>query len=94
MSRLIVSQGRTPATHPGTTEMKRVTMTDINAYLDGALDERERAEFENVVESDPDAKALLAQHRQHVEELHRLYDPVLTEEVPPRMLELLRKRNG
>lgn len=90
MSRLIVSQGRTPATHPGTTEMKRVTMTDINAYLDGALDDRERAEFESVVESDPDAKALLAQHRQHVEELHRLYDPVLSEEVPSRMLELLR----
>ncbi|WP_042442777.1 anti-sigma factor family protein [Azospirillum sp. B510] len=74
--------------------MKRVTMTDINAYLDGALDDRERAEFENAVEGDPDAKALLAQHRQHVDELHRLYDPVLNEQVPPRMLELLRKRNG
>ena len=94
VSRLIVSQGKPPATHPGTTEMKRVTMTDINAYLDGALDERERAEFESVVESDPGAKALLALHRQHVEELHRLYDPVLNEEVPHRMIELLRKRNG
>ncbi|WP_244434070.1 anti-sigma factor [Azospirillum sp. B506] len=69
-------------------------MTEINAYLDGALNDRERAEFESMVESDPDAKAMLAQHRQHVEELHRLYDPVLTEEVPPKMLELLRKRNG
>ncbi|PWC32444.1 hypothetical protein [Azospirillum sp. TSO35-2] len=74
--------------------MKRVTMTDINAYLDGALDDQERTEFENAVEGDPDAKALLALHRQHVEELHRLYDPVLNEEVPPRMLDLLRKRNG
>ncbi|WP_209979801.1 anti-sigma factor family protein [Azospirillum picis] len=74
--------------------MKRVTMTDINAYLDGALGDQERTDFENAVESDPDAKALLALHRQHVEELHRLYDPVLNEEVPPRMLELLRKRTN
>ncbi|MBP2298528.1 anti-sigma factor family protein [Azospirillum picis] len=69
-------------------------MTDINAYLDGALGDQERTDFENAVESDPDAKALLALHRQHVEELHRLYDPVLNEEVPPRMLELLRKRTN
>ncbi|MBP2227479.1 anti-sigma factor family protein [Azospirillum agricola] len=74
--------------------MKRVTMTDINAYLDGALDDQERQRFESAVESDADAKALLSLHRQHVEELHRLYDPVLDEEVPSRMLDLLRKRNS
>lgn len=72
--------------------MKRVTMTHINAYLDGALDDQEREEFENAVESDPNAKAMLSLHRRHVEELHRLYDPVLEEQVPSRMLELLRKR--
>jgi anti-sigma factor RsiW len=70
--------------------MKRVTMSHINAYLDGALDEQERREFEAAVESDAEAKALLALHRQHVQELHRLYDPVLEEPVPSRMLELLR----
>lgn len=74
--------------------MKRVTMTHINAYLDGALDDRERQDFENAVEGDADAKALLSLHRQHVEELHRLYDPVLDEEVPSRMLDLLRRRNA
>ncbi len=74
--------------------MKRVTMTHINAYLDGALDDQERREFEDAVESDADAKALLSLHRQHVAELHRLYDPVLDEKVPSRMLDLLRKRNG
>jgi len=74
--------------------MKRVTMTHINAYLDGALDDQERQEFEDAVENDADAKALLSLHRQHVEELHRLYDPVLDEEVPSRMLDLLRKRNA
>lgn len=74
--------------------MKRVTMNHINAYLDGALDEAQRRQFENVVETDTDARALLSLHRQHVEELHRLYDPILEEEVPTRMLELLRKRSG
>ncbi|CAO3421249.1 anti-sigma factor family protein [Azospirillum doebereinerae] len=74
--------------------MKRVTMTYINAYLDGALDDQERRDFEDAVESDASAKALLSLHRQHVDELHRLYDPVLEEEVPSRMLDLLRKRNS
>lgn len=73
--------------------MKRVTMSDISAYLDGDLDDDERRAFERAVETDPEAKALLALHRRHVDELHRLYDPVLDEPVPQRMLDLLRKRN-
>ncbi len=72
--------------------MKRVTMTHINAYLDGALNDQERRDFENAVEGDAEAKALLSLHRQQVEALHRLYDPVLDEEVPSRMLALLRQR--
>lgn len=72
--------------------MKRVTMNHINAYLDGALDSKERQELEDAVAADPEAKALLSFHQQHVEELHRLYDPVLEEPVPDRMLELLRRR--
>jgi len=74
--------------------MKRVTMSHINAYLDGALDDNERREFEAAVESDADAKALLHLHRQHVDELHRLYDTVLEEPVPSRMLDLLRKQKS
>lgn len=72
--------------------MKRVTMTQINAYLDGALDDKERQEFEQSIEDDADAKAVLTFHKSHVEELHRLYDPVLEEPVPARMLELLKQR--
>ncbi len=72
--------------------MKRVTMTQINAYLDGALDDKERQDFEESIETDAEAKALLSFHRQHVEELHRLYDPVLDEPVPLRMLDLLRRK--
>ncbi|AWK87131.1 anti-sigma factor family protein [Azospirillum thermophilum] len=74
--------------------MKRVTMDHINAYLDGALDDAERQELEHALATDAEAKALLALHRQHVEELHRLYDPILEEDVPSRMLDLLRKRSN
>lgn len=74
--------------------MKRVTMSDINAYLDGALSEEDRRVFELAVETDAEAKALLTLHQQHVHELHRLYDPVLEEPVPTRMLDLLRGKNG
>ena len=74
--------------------MKRVTMSHINAYLDGALDEDERREFEAAVETDAEAKALLSLHRQHVDELHRLYDTVLEEPVPTRMLDLLRQQKA
>ncbi|GAA4258320.1 hypothetical protein GCM10022293_56660 [Azospirillum formosense] len=84
--------GMAPGGVPGSKDMKRVTMNHINAYLDGALDDKERQEFEQSVEDDADAKAVVTFHRSHVEELHRLYDPVLEEPVPARMLELLRQR--
>lgn len=72
--------------------MKRLTMSDINAYLDGALDEDERREVELVLKTDTEAAALLQQYRQQVRELHRLYDRVLTEPVPQKMLEMLQRK--
>lgn len=72
--------------------MKRLTMSDINAYLDGALDEDERREVELVLRTDTEAAALLQQYRQQVRELHRLYDRVLTEPVPQKMLEMLQRK--
>ncbi|HYD29850.1 MAG TPA: NepR family anti-sigma factor [Azospirillaceae bacterium] len=66
-------------------------MSDINAYLDGALTEAERREMEQAIREDPEAAALIHLHRRHVEELHRLYDSVLEEPIPERMLSLLRR---
>lgn len=71
--------------------MKRLTMSDINAYLDGALSEERKREVEAAIQDDTEAAALFQQYRQHVQELHRLYDGVLEEPVPERMLELLRR---
>lgn len=72
--------------------MKKLTMTDINAYLDGALSEDEQREIEAAIEHDPTARSLLDRYRQQADELHRLYDPVLEEPVPASMLALLRGR--
>jgi anti-sigma factor RsiW len=71
--------------------MKRATMSDINAFLDGVLDDSQRREVEAAIEGDAEAKALLNFHRQQVEQLHRLYDPVLYEPVPRRMIDMLRR---
>ena len=74
--------------------MKRLTMSDIHAYLDGALDEPDRRRFEDILNADPEAAGMLRQYRRQVDELRRLYDPVLAEPVPERMLELLRSRRA
>ena len=75
--------------------MKRLTMSDINAYLDGALSAEERHHVESVLKTDTEASALLQQYRRQVQELHRLYDAVLTEPVPQSMLDILhRKKPG
>lgn len=72
--------------------MKRLTMNDINAYLDGALSELERRDVEFALKNDAEAAALYHQYRDQVAELHRLFDAVLSEPVPERILELLRRR--
>lgn len=74
--------------------MKRLDMNDINAYLDGALSGEDRREVEAVLEADPGARAMLGRYRRQVEELHRLYDPVLDEPVPDALLAILKERTG
>jgi anti-sigma factor RsiW len=70
--------------------MKRLTMSDIHAYLDGALDDGERRQFEDILITDPEAAGMVKQLRNQMAELRRLYDPVLDEPVPDRLLDLLR----
>lgn len=86
-----MAQGLPGGEHAPAAAMKRLTMSDINAYLDGALSEAERREMEEAIRQDPEAAALLQLHRRHVQELHRLYDAVLDEPIPQRMIDLLRR---
>lgn len=72
--------------------VQRRAMADIHAYLDGALSEQERRRFEEMLDADPEAASMVRQYRQQAEELRRLYEPVINEPVPDRMLALLRAR--
>lgn len=74
--------------------MARLTMSEIHAYLDGALSEEEHREVERRLQVDGEAATLLEQCRRHIQELHRLYDGVLEEPVPERLRALLRRPPG
>jgi anti-sigma factor RsiW len=74
--------------------MKRLTMSDINAFMDGALSPVERREVEAALAADPAAAELLKRYRRNADALHQLYDPVLEEPVPEQMLSLLRRHSG
>jgi hypothetical protein len=67
-------------------------MSNINAYLEGSLSEEERREIELVIKTDIEAATLLQQYRQHVQELHRIYDGVLNDPVPVHILNSLKQK--
>ncbi|WP_029014169.1 anti-sigma factor family protein [Niveispirillum irakense] len=74
--------------------MKQLTMNDINAYMDGALSPSARREVEAALAADPAARELLNRYRRNADALHQLYDPVLEEPVPEKMLSLLRRHGS
>jgi anti-sigma factor RsiW len=74
--------------------IKALTINDISAYFDGTISDERRRDVVEALRTDVEAAALLQQYRQQREELHRLYDGVLSEPVPERMLSLLRQRRG
>lgn len=69
-----------------------VTEFDLHAYIDGALPESRRMAIEEYLAShSEDAERVRAYCRQN-EELRALFDPVLNESVPGRLLETRRAR--
>ena len=63
-----------------------VSDNDLHAYVDGALPAERRAAVEAHLAADPAAAARVAAYRSQVAMMHRLYDPVLDEPVPPHMV--------
>lgn len=63
-----------------------VTESDLNAYVDGVLPEARRAELEAYLAGHPEATQRVADYRKQISALHALYDPVLNEAVPARLL--------
>jgi len=66
------------------------TDADLNAYVDGELDEAARADMETWLAADPQAAARVAAYRRQNRELHQLFDGVLDEAAPAHLVDLVR----
>lgn len=67
--------------------MSMISENDLHAYVDGALDPARLAEVEAHLAADQEAARRVAAWRRQKEGLHALFDPVLAEPVPARLLE-------
>ncbi len=65
------------------------TDADLNAYVDGEMSERERAEMEVWLATHAEAAARVEAYRKQKEELHKLFDPIIDEPVPAVLSELI-----
>lgn len=65
---------------------KTVNETELNAYLDRQLDDGQAREIEAGLADDDDARATLDAYRNINQTLHQMYDPVLEEDIPQRLL--------
>lgn len=73
------------------TTSKQMNDGDLNAYVDGELDEDARAEMEVWLAANPGDAARVEAYRQQNRELHTLFDSVIDEAVPAEMADLVRQ---
>lgn len=62
-----------------------ITDADLHAYVDDQLAPARRQEVEAYLQINPEALALVEEYRRLNADLHTLFDPVLTEPVPPHL---------
>jgi anti-sigma factor RsiW len=62
-----------------------VTEADLHAWLDGELPQERRAEVDAYVAAHPEDAARLDAYRRNEQSLVARFDPVLVEEIPPRL---------
>jgi anti-sigma factor RsiW len=72
--------------------MSMISENDLHAYVDGELDPARTAGVEAHLAADHEAAQRVAAWRRQKEALHALFDPVLAEPVPTRLLERPRAR--
>ena len=70
----------------------QITDADLHAYVDGLLSADRLADVSEHLQQHPEQAARLRSFRQQNQALHLLFDPVLDEAVPPRLLK--RPRSG
>ncbi len=67
----------------------RVTDADLNAYVDGELDDVTRSKLEIWLATHPEDAARVEAYRQQNAELRYLFNQVLDEPIPPSLLDLV-----
>ncbi len=77
---------------------RRITTSELSAYVDGELDEPTRKEVEAWLPEHPDDAERVREYRGQNEALHRTFDPVMRETFPSAMREAVlssrsRRRN-
>ena len=68
-------------------EKTRVSMLELNEYVDGRLDPERRRRVEALLIRDLSFAATVRSFRQQMKQLHRRYDPVLQEPIPTRLIQ-------
>jgi anti-sigma factor RsiW len=67
----------------------RPTDRDLQAFVDGALDAKRRAEVRSALRRDPALREAVKRYEALRRDLHRLYDAALGEPVPEELATLL-----
>ena len=65
---------------------KAVTDGDLQGYVDGALDRFRRTEVDKFLQNNPVVRNELREYQQYNQAFHRMYDSVLQEKMPKRLL--------
>lgn len=73
---------------------ERIEDAELNALVDGELDPGRQAEIEAWLGNEPDAAQRIAQYRAQNAGLHALFDNVLDEDMPPRIVAALAGRRS
>ncbi len=68
---------------------ERMTDADLNAYVDGELDVATCAKLETWLDSHPEDAARVETYQRQNKELRKLFDPVMDELIPTKMLDLV-----
>jgi anti-sigma factor RsiW len=69
---------------------KRPTDRELQAYVDGELNGKRRAEVEAALKRDPALRTVAQRYEAQKRGVQRLYDDVLNEPVPPTLAKLLK----
>jgi anti-sigma factor RsiW len=73
---------------------RTVSEDELHALLDDALDPQRREEVAAAIAADPELSARVKAYEAQRRGLHALYDNILSEPIPDRLLNILKEPKG